>query len=118
MFHHKEKVLPLMLAKAMDYFSLQESSFIIQKQKESTGRVVMHREFGIVNSYTLEVSFCGTTQGTHKDTHFSQKLLKVRRHRFQNDFLQEMGHTFCKTLANFSDSCQWKDTLREAEVYG
>lgn len=37
----------------------------------------MHKEFGIINSYTLEISFCGPTQGLHKDTHFSQKLLKV-----------------------------------------
>ena len=37
----------------------------------------MHHEFGIINSYTLEISFCGATQGVHKDTHFSQKLLKV-----------------------------------------
>lgn len=37
----------------------------------------MHREFGIINSYTLEISFCGPTQGVNKDTHFSQKLLKV-----------------------------------------
>ena len=37
----------------------------------------MHREFGIINSYTLEVSFCGPTQGAHKDTHFTQKLLRV-----------------------------------------
>jgi hypothetical protein len=26
-----------------------------------------------------------------------------------------MGVTFCRTLANFADSCQWKDTLREVE---
>ena len=38
----------------------------------------MHREFGIVNSYTLEASFCGPTQGTYKDSHFTQKLLRVR----------------------------------------
>ena len=37
----------------------------------------MHREFGIINSYTLEISFCGATQGVYKDTHFSQKVLKV-----------------------------------------
>ena len=37
----------------------------------------MHREFGIINSYTLEISFCGPTQGLHKDTHFSQQLLRV-----------------------------------------
>ncbi len=27
--HHKEKVLPVMLAKAMDYFSFHETSFVI-----------------------------------------------------------------------------------------
>ena len=36
----------------------------------------MHREFGIIHSYTLEISFCGATQGVLKDTHFSQKVLK------------------------------------------
>ena len=39
----------------------------------------MHREFGIINSYTLEISFCGATQGVHKDTHFSMRLLKVSK---------------------------------------
>lgn len=37
----------------------------------------MHREFGIVNSYTLEASFCGPDTGAHKDTHFTAKVLKV-----------------------------------------
>ena len=37
----------------------------------------MHREFGIVNSYTLEVSFCGPNAGAHKDTHFTMKNLRV-----------------------------------------
>lgn len=39
----------------------------------------MHREFGIIHSYTLEISFCGATQGVLKDTHFSQKVLKVSK---------------------------------------
>ena len=29
------------------------------RQKEKTARVVMHREFGLVNCYTLESSFHG-----------------------------------------------------------
>jgi len=60
-----------MLTRSMDWFSWSDSSFAVQKCKESTGRVVMNREFGIVNSYTLEVSFCGPTQGYYKDTHFT-----------------------------------------------
>ena len=38
-FMHKEKVLPVMAMKVMDYFSYNDSSFAIQKCKESTGRV-------------------------------------------------------------------------------
>ena len=68
---HKEKVLPILMARNMDYFSYDGCSFNVLKCKETTGRVVMHREFNIVNSYTLEVSFCGPTIGIHKDTHFS-----------------------------------------------
>lgn len=36
---HKEKVLPVLQARQMDYFSYEGSSFTIQKCKESTGRV-------------------------------------------------------------------------------
>ena len=39
MLAHKEKVLPVLLARNIDFFSFQDSSFVIQKCKESTGRV-------------------------------------------------------------------------------
>ena len=39
MLAHKEKVLPVLQARSMDYFSFHDSSFAIQKCKESTGRV-------------------------------------------------------------------------------
>lgn len=87
----------------MDFFSFEGCSFSMQKCKEATGRVVMHKEFGIINSYTLEISFCGPTQGLHKDTHFSQKLLK------------ETGKNFCKALVKFSDPTVYRDALREVE---
>jgi hypothetical protein len=74
----------------------------------------MHREFGIINSYTLEVSFCGSSQGMYKDAHFSQKLLKVSNLRHLT-FLKEMGHAFCKTLSTFTDTKQWKEAHKEAE---
>lgn len=69
--HHREKVLPFLLCQSLDLFSFPDCSFAVQKCKESTGRVVMHKEFGIANSYTLEASFCGPTQGTYKDAHFT-----------------------------------------------
>ena len=38
-------------------FSFQNSAFSVTPDKEGTGRVVVWREFGIVNSFTLESSF-------------------------------------------------------------
>ena len=93
----------------------------------------MHREFGIINSYTLEVSFCGATQGVYKDAHFSQKVLKVSKSNQAstkhcnlvannltcciNPFVrvQDMGRNFCKALVKFSDPPTYRDALREVE---
>ncbi|KAJ7329969.1 hypothetical protein JRQ81_016143 [Phrynocephalus forsythii] len=57
-FH--QRVFPLIMSKnCPDKFSFSDCSFKIQKSKEGTGRVVMWK-MGISNSYTLEVTFCGS----------------------------------------------------------
>lgn len=43
-------------------FSFQDCNFKMQKGKEGTGRVVMWK-MGVNNSYTLEVTFCGSKLG-------------------------------------------------------
>jgi hypothetical protein len=40
-------------------YSFNGSSFKITKEKERTGRVVVFREYNIMNSFTLECSFHG-----------------------------------------------------------
>uniref|UniRef100_A0A2K5IXD5 Cytosolic carboxypeptidase 2 n=1 Tax=Colobus angolensis palliatus TaxID=336983 RepID=A0A2K5IXD5_COLAP len=56
-----ERVFPLMLSKnAPDKFSFHSCNFKVQKCKEGTGRVVMWR-MGILNSYTMESTFGGST---------------------------------------------------------
>lgn len=52
-----EKLFPLVFSKNHQSFSFEDCNFNIQKDKESTGRVVVRREFNVVNSYTLEASF-------------------------------------------------------------
>jgi len=56
---------------------MNDSSFLINKVKESTGRVVMFKEFNIINSYTLECSLCGPSIGLRKDYHYTRKMLIV-----------------------------------------
>ena len=64
---------------------------MVQRAKEGTGRVVM-KQLGVQYSYTLEASVCGTLTG------FDSSL--VHTHFNIQDY-QEMGKTFCETLADF-----------------
>ncbi|XP_071974769.1 cytosolic carboxypeptidase 2 isoform X4 [Engystomops pustulosus] len=86
-----ERVFPLMLSKnAPDKFYFKGCKFKVQKSKEGTGRIVMWRH-GIRNSYTMESTFCGSTLGQRKGTHFTSGDLK------------SMGHHFCDTLLDYCD---------------
>nr|XP_039266870.1 uncharacterized protein LOC120342204 isoform X2 [Styela clava] len=87
----RERIFPLMLSKnANTKFQYESCKFKIQKSKEGTGRVVMWC-MGVMNSYTMEATFGGTTLGSRKGTHFSTRDL------------EEMGHNFCDTLLDYCD---------------
>nr|XP_031315447.1 cytosolic carboxypeptidase 2 isoform X5 [Camelus dromedarius] len=86
-----ERVFPLMLSRnAPDKFSFHSCNFKVQKCKEGTGRVVMWR-MGILNSYTMESTFGGSTLGNKRDTHFTTEDLK------------SLGYHVCDTLLDFCD---------------
>jgi len=53
------RIVPLMCCQKNSLFSLKDCRFRIEKCKESTARVVIFREYGIMNSFTLECSFFG-----------------------------------------------------------
>ncbi|GAA49059.1 cytosolic carboxypeptidase 3 [Clonorchis sinensis] len=57
----QDRVLPFLLSKLLpDKFSLTACRFNIQRQKESTSRVVFWREFELTHSFTLETTFNGS----------------------------------------------------------
>mmetsp|Transcript_4988 Transcript_4988/g.18739 ORF Transcript_4988/g.18739 Transcript_4988/m.18739 type:complete len:969 (-) Transcript_4988:1282-4188(-) len=100
------RVFPRILWKISQNFSFEDSSFGISRQKESTGRVVMNKEIGIINSYTMEASFCGSSFGKLNNKHFSTK------------HLEQMGHFFCEAILDLCDPDQTrvKQITRELEV--
>ncbi len=102
----KEKIFPCLLDKNCDIFNFSDCNFAVQKAKESTARVVIWKEQGITNSFTLEASFCGADQGKFADYHFN------------TDLLQEVGHRFCDTILDFCDPDQVKvkAVLEELEI--
>jgi len=95
----REKIFPGLLCRSSDCFSFDDCCFKIQKSKESTARVVTYRELGVVNSYTLEASFCGADFGPLGEQHFTT------RH------LEEMGYMVCDAILDFCDPDQTKVML-------
>jgi hypothetical protein len=50
-------VLPYFLAQKNKLFCFNDCKFANEKDKEATARLVMFRQFNIINSYTLESTF-------------------------------------------------------------
>ncbi|BFZ04187.1 hypothetical protein BsWGS_07225 [Bradybaena similaris] len=88
-FH--ERIFPFMLSKnTPEKFCFNSCKFKVHKSKESTGRVVMWN-LGVMNSYTLEATFCGSSLGKMKGYHFNQSHFEM------------MGSHFCDTLLDYCD---------------
>ncbi|XP_040584664.1 cytosolic carboxypeptidase 3 isoform X2 [Mesocricetus auratus] len=101
----QQRIFPLMLSKnCPNKFSFSACKFNVQKSKEGTGRVVMWK-MGIRNSFTLEATFCGSTLGNKRGTHFSTKDL------------ESMGYHFCDSLLDYCDPDRSKyfQCLKELE---
>lgn len=92
----REKVFPGLLCRNSDCFNFDDCCFKVQTSKESTARVVAYRELAIVNSFTLEASFCGADFGPLADQHFTTK------------HLEEMGYLLCDAILDFCDPDQTK----------
>lgn len=85
-----DKTLPLVVPAALDQlapaFSLADSCFTIEKNRETTARVTIWRELGVQLSYTMEAS-----QGACDRGIYSGKHLGI-------DQLTEMGESLCLAL--------------------
>lgn len=101
----KERVFPLMFHENHDNFNFEDCSFLVHKSKEACSRIVMWKEFNLVNSFTCEASFCGPTRGAHNQCHFNTSLFMM------------VGRMFCQTLHDYSDNRdRVKKTLQELQL--
>ncbi|KAM8972307.1 cytosolic carboxypeptidase 4 [Pelodytes ibericus] len=80
------RALPKILDKIAPAFSMANSSFLVEKARESTARVVVWREISVLRSYTMESTYCGFNQGPYKGLQVGTKEL------------EEMGSKFCLGL--------------------
>ncbi|XP_071854551.1 uncharacterized protein [Apostichopus japonicus] len=87
-----QRLFPWLISKkAPDKFSFGGCKFQVRRCKESTGRVVMWRQMGITNSFTMEATFCGSKNIQREDN---------PRHFNTLDF-QDMGRHFCEALLEY-----------------
>lgn len=49
----------------------------------------MWKEFNLINSFTLELSFLGPNKGVNEGLHFN------------TTHMREIGHAFCRTLVDY-----------------
>lgn len=89
----RERVFPRLLADCT-HFSLESCSFKVLRSKETTGRVVVWRQFATPNSFTLEASLCGPDFGSAAYSHYTI------------DHLKAMGASFVPALLDFTDPVQ------------
>lgn len=83
----RERVLPFLLSRRSAAFSMQKCNFKVQKSKYCTARVVVARELGVGNSYTLEASM-GGSNASH----------------FRTADLEGVGKALCLALADATAS--------------
>ena len=100
MNRNNEKVFPFLFSKLSSSFDFNECNFKLSKDKEGTARIVVFKDLGISNSYTLESSFCGATMGPFADYHFTPGILR------------QVGIDFCRTLHMYND----KDERNKAKL--
>ena len=63
-------------------FKFSDCRFRIERSKESTARVVIFRDFNIMNSFTLECSFFGSDEATNplqEEVEVSPEKKKMRQ---------------------------------------
>ena len=90
----RERVFPRLLADCSPHFSLGGCSYKVLRSKETTGRVVVWRQFSLPNSFTLEASFCGADFGPGAGGHYTIAHLR------------EMGAAFVPALLELTDPTQ------------
>ncbi|KAM9586594.1 cytosolic carboxypeptidase 1 isoform 3-T11 [Morphnus guianensis] len=80
------RALPKILSQTAPAFFMGSCSFVVERSKESTARVVVWREIGVQRSYTMESTLCGCDQGKYKGLQIGTREL------------EEMGAKFCVGL--------------------
>ncbi|NWV34480.1 CBPC4 carboxypeptidase, partial [Grantiella picta] len=60
------RTLPKILDKVAPAFVMSSCSFLVEKSRASTARVVVWKEMGVLRSYTMESTYCSCSHGLYR----------------------------------------------------
>ncbi|NXB45051.1 CBPC4 carboxypeptidase, partial [Leucopsar rothschildi] len=60
------RTLPKILDKVAPAFVMNSCSFLVEKSRASTARVVVWKEMGVLRSYTMESTYCSCSHGLYR----------------------------------------------------
>jgi hypothetical protein len=95
------RIVPYLLDQKNTLFSFADCKFANEREKESTGRLVMFKEFGILNSYTMESTFY---------SHYNPRMGQKKKVNVEDELqvkaaeLLGIGSDFCEALTAIINS--------------
>lgn len=96
------RLVPYLLSKTNPLFSYENSHFRVEKSKTGTGRVVNFKEHKILNSYTIEASFFGSSN--------------PKAHYTTSD-LESIGKDLCSICSVFASRREFRNQIKHLTDY-
>ena len=84
-------MVPRLLQHLAPTFAIKNCSWVVDRGKLSTARVVVWKEFGVARSYTMESTYNGCDQGDYKGKQVNISIMEI------------MGSQFCECLMMLKD---------------
>uniref|UniRef100_A0A8C5UFL6 tubulin-glutamate carboxypeptidase n=1 Tax=Malurus cyaneus samueli TaxID=2593467 RepID=A0A8C5UFL6_9PASS len=92
------RTLPKILDKVAPAFVMNSCSFLVEKSRASTARVVVWKEMGVLRSYTMESTYCSCSHGLYRCSWDILLFKNKKGLQLGTQELEEMGSKFCLGL--------------------
>ena len=117
--YFKTKIIPRLIGERTDMFRYFSSKFRVSKNKKKAARAVMHKEFKIGYSYTLETSYYGYLNANRETMPFNCESLFILGEKFARSILEyttmlEKDYQKCQLRKNTRAKFQLKTLLEDS----
>ena len=96
-------LFPRLFSKTNPIFVYSDCHFRLEPSKQSTGRMVVFQEFGVLNSYTLEASFYGPKTKAQLAGSLPAETEDFDAH-MNTSHMESIGRDLCKVMVVFTSN--------------